>query len=265
MAIGIEHTLEEFLENSVHTLHRIIGPRGLALSIRILSTLYQVSYTVCSLFYRIFGAVIDEFSTNGNLWVFRGDNTQPLPYKVFAEYPVDATWFYNQNANALYEALSAEARTSSYVPLHSVKLPWIMSLLSCRILNENGGITAETEWYLDDWASSFFMTTDAHLISPKIILACWSIQSGVWFSDSDVVCLEVIDRNGERVVFNNINTTMTDTEELLWRKTLGLESQTSSTIDTHHTDQAEQADSTDNTDHIEEMSGNEADTESNST
>jgi hypothetical protein len=244
MAGGIENVLEDFLKKSVHTLHRIIGPRGLALSIRILSTLYQVSYTVCSLFYSTVSAVIDEFSTNGNLWVFRGNNTQPLPYKVFSKYPVDATWFYNQNANILYEALSAEAQTSSYVPLHSVKLPWIMSVLSCRIMNDSGGVAAETEWYLDDWASTFFMATDAHVISPKIILACWSIKSGVWFSNSDVIRLEVIDRNGDRVVFENINAQMTDAEVILWRKTLGLESLPPN---------------------AEETSGNEADTESNST
>ncbi|NDG32363.1 hypothetical protein EB118_20090, partial [bacterium] len=119
--LDLETLMNFFLTKTAHTLHTTFGPQFTALTIKILSYVYQLSHTVGSLFYRTFGAVIDEFSINGNLWVFRGCNTQPLPYKVFNHYPADARWFYNKNVNTLYEALSPDAQISSYVQLNTVK------------------------------------------------------------------------------------------------------------------------------------------------
>ena len=220
----IDETISIFTSNLTSylasSMHSVIGPRGVAFSLSAFSTIYQITSYLGSLVYRTFGAVIDEFSTNGNIWVFLNSNTQPLPYKFFAEYPVNATWFYNRTSNTLYEALSPASRINSYVPMQSFKLPWIMSLVSC--MSEDKKMT--NEWYLDDWASTFFMATDNYYISPKLVLACWSINSGVWFSDSDTVRLEIIDKNGEKVVFNNINASLSDTDAISWRKVLGLES-----------------------------------------
>ena len=162
--------------------NNVLGPRGIAFSLWVVSSIYSVSLAIGNVAWRTFGAVLDEFSTNGNIWIFADSKTTPLPYKVFNECPEFAKWFYNSQANSLYESISS--RVNSYFLTSPTKLPWIMSVVSCEKLNSDGEYKSSGEWYLDSWVSEFFMSVhENYYIDPRIILSCWSIQSGICYRD----------------------------------------------------------------------------------
>jgi hypothetical protein len=221
-------TIDTHIQNVMDFLVDSMGHRGLAFFICILSTLYDITYEVAKFNYRIIGSIVDEFSTVGNLWVYLTDNSHPLPYKVFKEHPKNARWFYNKNANTLYESLNCICDCS--LPLvHCEKLPWRMSILSQVRTDSNNDIIMQ-EHYLDEWASTFFMTVyDANVVPPNVLMQCWSLHSGVWMHpNADYTWrLHIINNHGDNITFNNINCLLDEEDKLLWKKALGLKTHSS--------------------------------------
>lgn len=223
--------IETITTPTVSLFYSILGPKGVQFTISVLSWLYDIFNYIALINYRILGSIVDEFSTIGNLWVFIDNESKPLPYKVFNEHPCHVKWFYNKNVNSLYESINNISDRVSPSQLNYTdeilcrKLPWIMSVLSHYEVDPSDNEIIRQEYYLDDWVSTFFMTVyDNILIPPNILINCWSLNSGVWFSGNQKWRLQIINRDGDSVTFDNINSTFSDNDMLKWRKCLGLES-----------------------------------------
>lgn len=221
--MDIETTLQKITNFSID----LLGPRGVALCVSVISTFYYVTYEISKLFYRALNALIYEFSTIGNLWVFTTDNSHPIPYKVFKNHPENVKWFYDALSNNLYESLNFVSYRSSVINNHSVKLPWRMSVLSQVKTDVSKNEVVLQEYFLDDWASNFFMNVyDSVSIPPNVIIQCWSLNSRIWLltNDDSFWRLQIIDRNGENITFDNVTGQFNEEDQLKWRRVLGLES-----------------------------------------
>jgi hypothetical protein len=220
-------SIENPLQKMTDFFIGLLGPRGVALCVSVMSTIYDVTYEFAKLNYRALKAFVYEFTTIGNLWVFRDDNSLPIPYKVFKTHPENIKWFYNTLSNNLYESINYITDRCAHPNNQSVKLPWRMSVLSQVKKDLSKNEVVIQEYFLDDWASNLFMNVyDAVTIPPNIITQCWSLNSGVWlWSDADTFWrLQIIDRNGENITFDNVTEQFNEEDQLKWRRVLGLES-----------------------------------------
>lgn len=220
-------SIENPLQKMTDFFIRLLGPRSVALCVSVMSTLYDITYEFAKLNYRALKALAYEFTTIGNLWVFRDDNSQPIPYKVFKTHPENVKWFYNTLSNNLYESINYITDCSADPNNQSVKLPWRMSVLSQVKKDLSNNEVVLQEYFLDDWASNFFMNVyDAVTIPPNVITQCWSLNSGIWLwpDDNSFWRLQIIDRNGENITFDNVTGQFNEEDQLKWRRVLGLES-----------------------------------------
>ena len=219
----IQQYYQSFSKAAMQHLVNILGPRGVTIAFTIFSTTYELLHAIALFNWRILGSIIDEFSSVGNLWVFHSENQTPIPYQVFGDHPESAKWFYNKNVNTLYESMNCISDRCP--PTTCAKLPWIMSHLSLIEKDSEGNEITKNEWFLDEWASHFYLTVyDSFSVSPKVILNCWSLNSGIWMDENKVYRLSVINKNGEHIEFNDINHALSEELTLKWRSILGLES-----------------------------------------
>ena len=215
-----------YTQNVTNTVASILTPRGVAFCLTLAGTMYDMYKFTLNTTGRVLGSVIDEFSTSGNLWIFFGDETRPIPYKVCATPPQGVSWVYNKISNTLFERQSGPVGSStpfSYLETNPCKLPWIMTVATTYGVDESGNNVKTAEYYLDEWLSDFFV--DIHEktdIPPRILLSCWALNSGIWFENDRVVRLEVMDKNAETYVFENINSELNSSDMPRWRNVLNL-------------------------------------------
>lgn len=204
-------------------------------SLSIFNTVYDLTEIISKYACRFVNSIYREFSILGHYWIFLHDESIPIPSWYLQQVPSDYDYEYNDTVKVLHEKGSVYFEGCEDEQIRNqfhTKLNWVMASVTAYNVLKDGSTQDYANHYLD---SIFDLTVignldengDYYYPTPDTILSCWSIHSGRWFNKGEKVRLEVMTRDGELLMFDNIFS-ICDTEEgcSRWIKAIGLSSLT---------------------------------------
>ncbi len=130
---------------------------------------------------RIFFQTMTNMPTTGNYVFFEGYTTA-IPYVELRQEDglAKISWKYDK-----HEKVLTYSNCETFAKKH---LPWLSAIIHC---NDSHLCN------LDDFVSSIQVQTNGQLPSPRMIVACWSLDSNLYFELHNNVKLTVITDMGE--------------------------------------------------------------------
>ncbi len=152
--------------------------------------LYDLYMQISKWSTKIYNSLYDTVTGLNGKWAFVSSYYTPIPItSIDKHYSPNITWFYNESDNSL---------TYNSVGNKLIKIPW----LSTKIVSINKHSSVKREYNLDSFIESLQINT-IPISAPSLylIIMTWSINSRVWFTDEESLCLHIIDEMGEDQIF----------------------------------------------------------------
>lgn len=139
-------------------------------------------------------STVHWLSGASRVWLFMRENIGPLPSSAVANFETNSnvTWTFDlSNMTLRYVDETYESSENEIIDIR--RLPW----LSAKIII-NGG----NEYELDTFGSNFrFIAPRSVKPTPKLLLSCWSVWSGIWLLPGQDARFEIINEDGEEETF----------------------------------------------------------------
>jgi hypothetical protein len=175
----------------------VLGPVWSARLIS-LTTIFVETFADAFAFGRKLGhGAVHWLSGSSKTWVFMRDNIGPFPSSAVKNYKNNSnvTWHFDLSETGLTYVdpnFDNEEANNENVIIEPQQLPW----LSAKIVYKDG------EYEIDDFTSEFnYVSPRGVKPTPKLILNCWSIWSGIWLMPSQDARFEIINHDGEEESF----------------------------------------------------------------
>jgi hypothetical protein len=179
-----------------HVVH-VLGP---VWSTRLISltTIFVETFADAFAFGRKVGhGFVHWLSGSSKTWVFMRDNIGPFPSSAVHNYQTNSnvTWHFDVADAGLTFVdpnFDNEEENNENVIIEPNQLPW----LSAKIVYDKG------EYEIDEFTSEFnYVAPSGVKPTPKLILNCWSIWSGIWLMPGQDARFEIINHDGEEESF----------------------------------------------------------------
>lgn len=179
-----------------HVVH-VLGP---VWSTRLISltTIFVETFADMFAFGRKVGhGFVHWLSGSSGRWVFMRDNIGPFPSSAVYDYRINSnvTWHFDVADVGLTFVdpnFDNDEENNENVIIEPNQLPW----LSAKIVYKGG------EYEIDDFTSEFnYVSPRGVKPTPKLILNCWSIWSGIWLMPGQDARFEIINHDGEEESF----------------------------------------------------------------
>ena len=173
---------------------QVLGPVWSARLIS-LTTIFVETFADMFAFGRKIGhSTVHWLSGSSKTWVFMRENVGPLPSCAVKDYITNSnvTWHFDLSDMTLnYVDENYESNENEVIDIRH--LPW----LSAKIVFSGGG-----EYDIDTFCSNFTFIAPRNVKpTPKLILSCWSVSSGVWLLPGQDARFVIINNDGEEETF----------------------------------------------------------------
>jgi hypothetical protein len=181
-----------------HVVH-VLGPVWSARLIS-LTTIFVETFADAFAFGRKVGhGVIHWLSGSSRTWVFMRDNIGPFPSSAVNDYKNNSnvTWHFDLSEMGLtYVDPNFDNDNENEHPENVIIEPQQLPWLSAKIVYN------DVEYDIDTFNSEFnFVAPRGVKPTPKLILNCWSIWSGIWLMPGHDARFEIINHEGEEESF----------------------------------------------------------------
>lgn len=173
---------------------QVLGPVWSARLIS-LTTIFIETFADMFAFGRKLGhSTVHWLGGSSRTWVFMRENVGPLPSCAVKDYITNSnvTWRFDLSDTTLnYVDENYESNENEVIDIRH--LPW----LSAKIVFSGGG-----EHDIDTFCSNFVFIAPRNVKpTPKLILSCWSVLSGIWLLPGQDARFVIINQDGEEETF----------------------------------------------------------------